>query len=144
MRIAHADGPSGAGVTNNLVQRTTVESNMKVSIIYTWLVKTLHNVPSSFAISLVLYCPLGLGLFCTLTLLLSVSQCRQPSAAFSTRLHKTRTLRRTSRAVLPVLHCQEMLFFPVLDPLSLHLVPRPRAPPSSVHVTHEFLARECK
>ena len=48
VRIMHADGPSGAGVTNNLVRRATVESNMKVSIIYTWLVKTLHNVLSSF------------------------------------------------------------------------------------------------
>ena len=43
------------GVTNNLVRRTTVESNMKASIIYTWLVKTLHNVVSSFALSLVLF-----------------------------------------------------------------------------------------
>ena len=29
----------------------------KVSIIYTWLVKTLHNVLSSFALSLVLFLP---------------------------------------------------------------------------------------
>ena len=29
-------------------RRTTVELNMKVSIIYTWLVKTLHNVLFSF------------------------------------------------------------------------------------------------
>ena len=35
-------------------------------------------------------CPLGF--FCTLTLLLSLSQCCQPSAAFSTQLCKTRTL----------------------------------------------------
>ena len=59
VRIAHADGPSEV-VINNLVRRTTVESNMKASIIYTWLVKTLHNVLSSFAISLVLFCPLEL------------------------------------------------------------------------------------
>ena len=36
------------------VRRTTVESNMKASIIYTWLVKTLHNVLSSFEIFVVL------------------------------------------------------------------------------------------
>ena len=35
--------------------------------------------------------------YCTLTLLLSLSQCRQPSAAFSTRLRKARTLRRQPR-----------------------------------------------
>ena len=39
---------------NNLVRRITVESNTKVSIIYTWLVKTLQNMLSSFALSLVL------------------------------------------------------------------------------------------
>ena len=44
---------------------------------------------------------------------LCLSQCRQPSAAFSTRLCKTCTLRRTN-LVLPVLHCQEVPFFPVL------------------------------
>ena len=115
---------------------------MKASLIYTWLVKTLHNVLSSFVSSLVLFYPLGLGFFCTWTSLLSVSQRRQPSAAFSTRLHKTRTLRRTSRTVLPVLRCQETPFFPVLDPLSLDLVPRPRTPHrqcirriSSLHVS---------
>ena len=41
-------------ITNNLVRRITVESNMKASIIYTWLVKTLQNVLSFFALSLVL------------------------------------------------------------------------------------------
>ena len=46
------------------VRRTTVESNMKASIIYTLLVKTLHNVLSSFEICLVLFCPLGFGFFC--------------------------------------------------------------------------------
>ena len=79
----------------------------KVSIIYTWLVTTLHNVLSFFALSLVLF-------YCTLTSLLSLSRCRQPSAAFCTRLRKTLTLRRTSCIVLPVLDCQEAPFFSVL------------------------------
>ena len=64
-------------------RRTTVELNMKVSIIYTWLVKTLHNVLFSFALLLFSSCPLGF--FRTLTSLLSLSQCCQPSAAFSTK-----------------------------------------------------------
>ena len=32
-----------------------VELSMKVSIIYTWLVKTLHNMLSSFVLSLVTF-----------------------------------------------------------------------------------------
>ena len=138
VHLAHADGPNGAGVTSNSVRRTTVESNMKASIFYTWLVKTLHNVLSSFAISLVLFCLLGLGFFCTLH---SVSQRHQPSAAFSTRLHKTHTLWRSSRTVLPVLHCQETPFFPVLQSRSRAL---PARASIIMHVTHESLARECK
>ena len=81
VHLAHVDGPNGAGVTSNSVRRTAVESNMKANIFYTWLVKTLHNMLSSFAISLVLFFLLGLGFFCTLH---SVSQCCQLSAAFST------------------------------------------------------------
>ena len=141
VHIAHADGPSGACVTNNLVRRTMIESNMKASINYTWLVKPLHNVLSSFAISLVLFCPLGFCFFCTLTLLLSLSPCRQPSDAFSTRLHKTRTLRRTSRAVPPHPPLSRSAILPC--PLVSILCPA-CSPPSSVHVMHEFLACECK
>ena len=55
-----------------------------------------------------------LSFYCTLTSLLSLSQCHKPSAAFSTRLRKTRTLQRSNRIVLLVLHCQEAPFFPVL------------------------------
>ena len=80
--------------------------------LYLRLVKTLRNVLSSFAISLVFFCPLGF--FCTFTSLLALSQRREPSAAFSTSLDKTCTLRKTSYADLPVLYCQETLFFPVL------------------------------
>ena len=39
------------------LRTTTVESNMEVSIIYTWLVKTLHSMLSSFALFLVLVLP---------------------------------------------------------------------------------------
>ena len=92
---------------------TTVESNMKSE----------HNLYlacedsqqrafffCTFSCSLI---ALALSFYCTLTLLLSLSQCRQLSAVFNTRLRKTRTLRRTSRVVLPVLHRQEAPFFPV-------------------------------
>ena len=60
-------------VINNLVRRTMVESNLKASIIHTWLVKTLHNVLSSFTLSrsLLPSCT------CTLTSLLSLSQRHQ-------------------------------------------------------------------
>ena len=70
--------------TVRVSSRTTmVESNMKVHI---WLVKTLHNVLFSFALYLVLFLPSWLlGFFGTLTLLLSLSQCRQPLAVFSTQ-----------------------------------------------------------
>ena len=74
-------------------------------------------------------CPLGF--YCELTLLLSLSQCCQLSAAFSTWLRKTCTLRRTSHAVLPVLHCQEAPFF--LYSIVKH-------PHVSVHMIHEFLS----
>ena len=40
-----------------------VKSKMKVSIIYIWLVKTLHNVLFSFALSLVLFLLFWLFLF---------------------------------------------------------------------------------
>ena len=134
VRIAHADRRSGAGVTIWSVG-LRLNRTMKASIAYYWLVKTLHNVLSSFTISLVLFCPLGF--FCTLTLLLSLSQCCQPSAVFSTRLRKTRMLRRTSRADLPDLHCQETPFFPAC----------PRPPNEHRQCTcmmHEFLKRACE
>ena len=54
---------------------TTVESNMKVSIIYTWLVKTLHNM--LFLLHFLLFSSSFLGYFCTVTSLLSLSQCHQ-------------------------------------------------------------------
>ena len=114
VRIAHAGRPWSS-------RTTTVESN----------IKSEHNIylacedspqPAFF------FCTFScsrLALFnsfyCTLTSLLSLSQCRKLSAAFSTRLRKMRTLQRTNRVVLPVLHCQEALFFPVLH----HLVTSP-------------------
>ena len=101
-------------------ERLRLNRTWKVTIIYTWFVKTLHGVLSSFALSLVLACPLSF--YCTLTSLLSLSQCRKPSAAFSIRLRKTRTLRKTNRVVLPVLHCQEAPFFPVLYRQARHPV----------------------
>ena len=73
VHLAHVDGPNGAGVTSNSVRRTAVESNMKANIFYTWLVKTLHNVLSSFAISLVLFFLLGLGFFLYIAFCFSVS-----------------------------------------------------------------------
>ena len=109
-----------------------VESNMTVSIIYTWLVKNLHNMLFSFALSLVLIFPSWLLLYSDfIAFTFSVSP---TSAVFSTQLHKThRTLWRTSCTVLCILHC-------------LLICPRPL---SSVHVMHEFLsvhvsANECK
>ena len=38
-------------------ERLQLNRAWKVSIIYTWLVKTLHNVLSSFELSLVLFLP---------------------------------------------------------------------------------------
>ena len=73
-------------------RRTMVESNMKV---YIWLVKSLHNV-LFFLLHFIWFSSCPLGFFCTLALLLSLSPCCQPSAAFSTRVCKTRTLWRDS------------------------------------------------
>ena len=85
---------------------TMVESNMTVSIIYTWLVKNLHNMLFSFALSLVLVFPSWLLLYSDfIAFTFSVSP---TSAVFSTQLHKThRTLWRTSCTVLCILHCQK-------------------------------------
>ena len=99
----------------------------KLSIIYTWLVKTLHKM--LLLLNFLLLSSCALRFYCTLTSLLSLSQCCQPSAAFSTRLRKTCTLRRTSHIVLPFLDCQEAPFFPVLHKCIRELV----------HVTHEFI-----
>ena len=114
VHLAHADGPNGAGVTSNSVRRTMVELNMKASIFYTWLVKTLHNVLSSFAISLVLFCLLGLGFFLHCILFLSVANRRLCSA-----LDSTKHVRCGGAAALSSLSS------------SLDLVPRLHAPPSS-------------
>ena len=98
----------------------------KVSILYTWLV---DDSTTCFSIlHFIYFSSCLLGFFCTLTSLLSLSQCRQPSAPFSTQLRKTCMLWRNSRNVLRVLHCQEAPFFPCPQP------------PLSVHVTHEFWA----
>ena len=119
-RITHAHNASRRAVRVSS-RRTTVDSNMKV---YIWFVKTLHNVylacedspqHAFFLLHFILFSSCLLDFFCTLTSLASLSQCRQPSAAFSTQLHKTRTLWRTSRTVLCVLHCQEVPFFPALN-----------------------------
>ena len=138
VRIAHANGPSGSCVTNNLVQRTTVKSNMKARIIYTWLVKTLHNMLSSFAISLVLFCPLGFSFFLYIDFAafsFSMSptvRCIQHSTPQNTYIAKDKP-RCPSRSRSAILSC----------PLVSISCPA-RSPPSSVHVMHEFLARECK
>ena len=90
-------------------ERLRLNRTWKVSIIYTWLVKTLHHVLSSL-ICTFSSCPLSFYCKLTLSLLLSLSQCHQPLAAISTWLHKTHTLQRTSRVVLPmassILGCQ--------------------------------------
>ena len=44
-------------------ERLRLNQAWKVGIIYTWLVKTLHNVPSSFALSLVRFLPSQLLLY---------------------------------------------------------------------------------
>ena len=56
--------------------------------------------PYIFVLGFIWFSSCPLGFFCTLTLLLSLSQCRQPSAAFSTQLRKTRTLRCPPRPPL--------------------------------------------
>ena len=96
-------------------ERLRLNRAPKVSIIYTWLVKTLSTA-CFLLLHFLLFTSCSLSFYCTLTSLLSLSQCCRPSAVFSTRLRKTRTcmLRRTSCVVLAVLDCQEAPFFPVL------------------------------
>ena len=86
---AHVDGPCGAGVTNSLVQTQEglLESNLKLSVFIPglWRLSTTCFVLLHF----LLFSSCRLGFFCTLASSLSLSQCRQLSAAFSTRFHKT-------------------------------------------------------
>ena len=99
------------------------------------------------------FCPLSF--YCTLTLLLSLSQCHQPLAAFSTRLCKMHTLWRTSRVAYQELMSGEAVMSsettsPLISswsyPSSIvkkHLSSLSRLgiqySPVSVHVTCEFL-----
>ena len=103
--LAHADRPCGAEIRAQ-------ESSMKRE--HNLYLACEDSPQRGFIFNFLLFSSCPLSFYCTLTSLLSLSQCRQPSAAFSTRLHKTRTLRRTSRVVLPFLDCQEAPFFPVL------------------------------
>ena len=105
-------------------RRTTVESNIKVSIIYTWLVKTLHDVLSTFALYLVLFLPSWHLLYIDFVAFsFSVSPtvgCVQHSTPQNTYVAEDQS------------RC------PRRPPLSRSAVlPCPR-PPSSVHVTHDF------
>ena len=109
MRVGHVEQMSEISQSS---RTTTVESNMKSEHI---LYLACEDSTACFLLLhffLFLSCPYSI--YCTLTSLLSLSQCRQPSAAFSTQLRKIGTLWRTSCIVLPVLHCQEVPFFPVL------------------------------
>ena len=104
MQVGHVEQMSEISKSS---RTTTVESNMKSE----------HNLYLAcedsrvffFCTFLLFFSSCSLSFYCTLTSLLSLSQCRQPSAAFSTRLCKTRTLRRTNRSVLPVLPCTPSL-----------------------------------
>ena len=113
VRIALAGRPCKMSEISRSSRTTTVESS----------IKSEHNLylacedspqRALFFLHFLLFSSCPLSFYYTLTLLHSLSQCCQPSAAFSTRLHTTHTLRRTSRVVLPVLDCQEVPFFPVL------------------------------
>ena len=86
------------------LRTTTVESSMKSE--HTLYLACEDSPPHAFFFWTFssFYCKL------TLSLLLSLSQYRQPLVVFSTRLHTTRTLQRTSRVVLlmasGILGCQ--------------------------------------
>ena len=77
--IVHAGWPCGAGVRKLVrAQGLWLNRTWKASIIYTWLVKTLHIALSSFAFSLVLFLqPQALlaSIVHWLASLLSLSQC---------------------------------------------------------------------
>ena len=92
--------------------RSTVESNMKSE--HNLYLACEDSTTCFLLLNFLLFSSCPLSFYCTLTSLLSLSQCRQPSAGFSTQLRKTRTLWRTSCVVLPFLDCQEAPFFPVL------------------------------
>ena len=123
-RSTHAHGASCCAVRVSS-RRTTVEANMKVGIIYTWLGKTLHNMLFSFAISVVLFLPSWPSWLLLYVDFVAFSFSVSLTVGWvQLSIRKTCTLRRTSRAVLRVLlslHCQEALFF--LS--STSLVPRP-------------------
>ena len=136
--IVHADGPCGASITNNLVR---AQGGLQLN--WTW--KWAQFTPGLWRLSTTCFFLLHflsfsclLGLFCTLTLLLSLSQCHQQSPAFSTqhvRCGGLATLSSTSSIVKK--RCSS---------LARHACPRP---PSSVHMTQEFLsvhmsANKCK
>ena len=91
---------------------------------------TLHNVLSSFKLSLVLILPSYLLLYIDFV---AFSFSMPPSATFSTRLCKTRTLRKTSRIVLPFLDCCSSLSSGQAQYKCI------RYPRELVHVTHEFI-----
>ena len=114
VRIAHADRPCGAEMSeiSRSSRTTTVESSMKSD--HNLCLACEDSTTCFLLLNFLLFSSCPLSFYCTLISLLSLSQCRQPSAAFSTRLRKTRTLQRTSRVVLPFLDCQEAPFFPVL------------------------------
>ena len=75
---------------------TAVESNMKRE--HNLYLACEESPQRAFFFLLFSSCPLSF--YCTLTSLLSFSQCRKLSAAFSTRFRKTRTLWRTNCVVL--------------------------------------------
>ena len=124
MRVGHVEHVSEVSQSSRLRLNRT----WKVSIIYAWLVKTLHNVLSSFARYLVLFLPSWLLLYIDFV---AFSFSVSPNIGCVQDSTRNTYVRRTSHAVLPILHCQEVPFFPVL--IANH---HPRV---SVHVTHEFL-----
>ena len=87
---------------------TTVESNMKSE--HNLYLACEDSSPRAFFFCTFSSCPLSFYCKLTLSLLLSLSQYRQPLVVFSTRLHKTHTLQRTSHVVLlmasGILGCQ--------------------------------------
>ena len=98
--IAHAGRPCGADVKISQSSRTTtVEANMKSE--HNLYLACESSTTCFLLLHFLLFSSCPLSFYCTLTLLLSLSQCCELSAAFSTQLRKIRMLRRTSRIVLP-------------------------------------------
>ena len=111
VRIVHAGRPCGADVRN--------ESELKND--YGWIEHNLYLACGDSPQRAFFFCTFSHSLLALLASfvdwlcsLLSLSQCHQPLAAFSTQLRKTRTLQMASSAVLRILHCQEAPFFFVL------------------------------